>query len=59
MSGPCAICAAPHSSFGIGPPAQPEQRWYCGKCMALQPAAQRALAIQARTALDDPEVMAA
>ena len=54
---PCTACGAPHASFGVGPPAQAEQGWYCGACILLHPARQKALAVRARELLDDPEII--
>lgn len=53
----CAGCGAPHAANGIGPPLLPVQRWYCGPCLALQPATQRRVALTAREAIEDPEII--
>lgn len=53
----CERCGAPHASHGLGPPAQKEQRWYCGVCIQFQPYAQAVLARKAREALEDGEII--
>lgn len=53
----CARCGAKHACHGVGQPAQTEQRWYCGTCIAFQPSTQARLAREARKALDDPEIL--
>lgn len=55
----CERCGEPNACFGIGPPAQAEQGWYCSRCASLTPARQAALAREASEALDDREILAA
>jgi hypothetical protein len=50
---PKCRCGDRNPSHGIGPPAVPEQQWWCGACIQFQPAHQAALAREAREALGD------
>jgi hypothetical protein len=49
----CHRCGEPHAPFGIGPPLEREQRWYCGACIAFHPSSQADLARRAREALEE------
>lgn len=53
----CSICGAPHASHGLGPPAQPVQAWFCRTCLDFQPHTQKRLAVIAREALQDDEII--
>jgi hypothetical protein len=53
----CQRCGAPHACFGLAPPAVPEQQWFCGECVELQPYTQRKLAVAARAAIDEKDIM--
>lgn len=53
---PCERCREPHASFGIGPPIQEKQAWFCGACVTFHPYVQATLAKRTREALEDPEI---
>jgi recombinational DNA repair protein (RecF pathway) len=54
---PCARCGQPHAPFGFGPPGRKQPAWFCGECREFQPERQKAVAIAAREALEDPDII--
>lgn len=53
----CARCGDPHASHGLGPPARAGQAWFCGRCIDFQPYVQKRLALMAREAVEDREII--